>query len=371
MLLLALNGLGFAGWAKKSDLPLIDWLGYQVSHPSWISNFHGVGFALWDMIQPAFMFIVGVAVPYSFAKRQKLGDGRTQILNHGLWRALLLVLLGVFLQSMRSEQTNWLFTNVLSQIGLGYGLLLLMAGRSYKSQFAVALIVLAISWSIYAFYPVEQPVDTLASNEPGRASGFFAHWSLSNNAGIAFDQWFLNLFPRTKPFVTHPGGYCTINFIPASVTMLMGLMCGQLLRDHEKTPYRKIQILLVSSLLCLVSGLVIGETLCPIVKRLWTPSWVLFSGAYVIGMLALFYWIIDVQSWKRWTFPFVIVGMNPLAMYMMGMTLRRWVVGQLHIHLPEVLFMRPWGYVVDAVLPAMIFWLVCLWMYRRKLFLRL
>ncbi len=371
MLLLATHGLGLVLLARDTDSALVDRLALHVSHPDWISQFTLVGFSLWDMIQPAFMFIVGVAVPFSFAKRRELGESRGQILRHALRRALLLVLLGVFLQSLRASQTNWLFTNVLSQIGLGYGLLILMADRHYSTQLIVGCVILVASWLIYALYPITDMADFRGTSESQILPGFYNHWSIHTNVGAAIDRWFLNLFPRSQPFETQPGGYHTINFIPSSVTMLMGLMCGQWLRDNRTEPREKIRRLVLSGAACLAVALLLSWTVCPIVKRLWTPSWTLYSGAYVIWLLALFYWAIDVRGWKRWTLPLIVVGMNPLAMYFMGQTLHGWVVGQLHTHLPALLFTKPWGYVVDSLLTTCVFWLVCFWMYRRKIFLRI
>lgn len=367
MLFLAMSGFGLAELSKDTDSGFLDYLGYHATHAAWENPIYVIGLSLWDMIQPAFMFIVGVAVPFSFAKRQSLGDSRLKILRHGMARAVLLVLLGVFLQSTRAKETNWLFTNVLCQIGLGYGLLLMLAERTYRTQFIVGTVILIFSWLIYAFYPV------VASTAEGEAvlSGFFGHWSIHNNAGAAFDRWFLNLFPRSEPFEMHPGGYHTINFIPASVTMLLGLMCGQLLRDDRYEACAKLNRLLIGGAACLLLGVLLGVTLCPVVKRLWTPSWVFFSGAYAIWLLAFFYWLVDVQGWKFWTLPFVVVGMNPLAMYVMNSTLRRWFITQSYIHLPDFLFPKPWNDVIEAILAGTIMWLVCYWMYRRKIFLRL
>ena len=371
MLLLALNGFGVVQVAKDTDIGWIDWLGFHVSHPVWISQFHVIGFSAWDMIQPAFMFIVGVAVPYSFAKRMAQGESRAKFLRHAFGRALLLILLGVFLQSMRVSETRWIFINVLSQIGLGYGFLTLLVGRTYRTQMVVAGLVLVFSWLIYAIYPIAQPIAATAVAVPGQLPGFFGHWSIHANAGWAFDRWFLNLFPRSEPFETHSGGYHTLNFISAFVTMLMGLICGQVLRDSRFTASDKLRRFVAGGAFCLVLAVLLGWTVCPIVKRAWTPSWTLFSGAYVVWMLALFYWVIDVRGWKGWTFPVVVVGMNPLAMFFMGSTLRGWTVGQFHIHLPGFLFTKPWGHVMEASLAAFVFWLICLWMYRRKIFLRI
>jgi len=154
MILLAVNGFGLATLAKDSDSAFLKWLGFQTSHPEWLSHFHLFGFALWDMIQPAFMFIVGVAVPYSYAKRVALGESRGRIMAHAWTRSLLLILLGVFLSSTRAKETQWIFANVLSQIGLGYPFLALLAGRTLRTQVIAGAAVLAATWLLFALYPV-------------------------------------------------------------------------------------------------------------------------------------------------------------------------------------------------------------------------
>lgn len=372
MILLAVNGFGLAALAKDSDSAVLKWLGFQTSHPEWISHFKLIGFALWDMIQPAFMFIVGVAVPYSFAKRSALGQSRGKLVAHAWSRALFLILLGVFLTSVRAKETQWIFTNVLCQIGLGYPFLLLLAGRSPRVQILSGAAVLVVTWLAFALYPVpEANAAAAAAGETGKLSGFFGHWSIHTNVAAAFDQWFLNLFPRSAPYEGNPGGYTTLNFVPAFVTMLAGLMCGELLRDESVAPSAKIKRLLLSALVMLGIGAILGLTICPIVKRLWTPSWMLFSGAYVTALLAAFYWSIDLKGWKRWTFPLVVAGLNPLALYVMGQLSKGWTLAQLKIHLPGFVFSGPTGPVLEALLPALVFWLIVWWMHRRRIYLRL
>lgn len=372
MILLAMSGFGLATMAKDSDSALLKWLGFQTSHPEWISHFHGVGFALWDMIQPAFMFIVGVAVPYSYAKRAALGESRGRLVGHAWTRALFLILLGVFLTSASAKETNWIFTNVLCQIGLGYPFLLLLAGRGVRTQLLAGTAVLAATWLAFVLYPVpEANAAAAAAGEMGKLPGFFGHWSIHTNVAAAFDGWFLNLFPRSEPYASNPGGYTTLNFVPAFATMLAGLMCGELLRNEAVAPGAKVRRLFLAATTMLAAGVILGMTVCPVVKRLWTPSWMLFSGAYVTALLAVFYWAIDLKGWKRWTFPLVVAGLNPLAIYVMGQLSRGWTLGQLKIHLPDVLFTGTTKPVVESILPALVFWLVVWWMHRRRIYLRL
>lgn len=372
MILLAVNGFGLATLAKDSDSAVLKWLGFQTSHPEWLSHFHLAGFALWDLIQPAFMFIVGVAVPYSFAKRTTLGQGRGRLVAHAWARAALLILLGVFLTSARAKETQWIFTNVLCQIGLGYPFLPLLAGRGARTQTIAGAAVLAAAWLAFALHPVpETNAAAVAAGETGALPGFFGHWSIHTNAAAAFDGWFLNLFPRSEPYAGNPGGYATLNFVPAFVTMLAGLMCGELLRNEAVVPAAKVKRLLLAAAAMLVGGVILGVTVCPVVKRLWTPSWMLFSGAYVTVLLAVFHWTIDLKGWKGWTYPLVVAGLNPLALYVMGQLSKGWTLGQLKIHLPAPVFAGPSAPVVEALLPALVFWLVVWWMHRRRIYLRL
>ncbi len=347
MFALATGGLGLAKVAGNfPDSGFFQFLKFNVSHPEWSSQFYWVGFSLWDMIQPAFMFMVGVSMPYSYEKRAKLGHSYGKRLSHAWIRAILLVLLGVFLQSRGKPETFWIFTNVLSQIGLGYGFLFFMVGKTFRIQALVGVVVLIGYW--LAMRP----------------------WGFENGTSMPqqFDLWFLNLFPREKEFTGH--AYATLNFVPAFVTMLIGLMCGQLLKSDQFTQSEKLKRLLSAGATCLFYGIIFG-LFCPVIKKLWTPSWVLFSAAYVIWLLAVLVWVVDVKGWKRWTFFFVVVGLNPLAMYFMGMQMKGWTQGIFKTHLPDVLFAGPWGPLVSGLMIAMFFWLILWWMYRNRVFVRI
>jgi len=356
MLLLASSGLGIARATVKGEGALAKWLHFEFSHPEWSSQFHLAGFALWDMIQPAFMFIVGVSMPFSYEKRAKLGQSFGHRFRHAWTRALILILLGVFLQSMRRTETNWMFTNVLSQIGLGYGFLFLLVGKSWRTQFMVGIGVLISYWALMLIFPL------------GYGS-IAEHFENTKSFPQQVDLWFLNLFPSSKPFTGHP--YSTLNFIPAFVTMLMGLMCGQVLKNKSLPDGAKLRKLWTAAILCLAVGIAWSFLYCPVVKKLWTPSWTLYSGGDVIGALALLYWIIDVKKWKNWVFPFVVVGLNPLTMYLLGQVCKGFTVKSLKTHLPDALFTGTFGPVVEATLAVVIFWLILWWMYRKRVFIRM
>ena len=128
----------------------------------------------------------------------------------------------------------------------------------------------------------------------------------SDNAAAQADLTLLNLFATEETVQVHAAGYATLNFIPSLVTMLIGVLAGTLLRG-PRTDSEKVRYLLIAGLVCLVAAVVASFTVCPIVKKIWTPAWTLFSGAWVLWTLAGLYYVIDVRGWKRWTFPLVVV----------------------------------------------------------------
>jgi heparan-alpha-glucosaminide N-acetyltransferase len=377
MLFMASGGLALPTVAKHfPNSPLWRFLAFNTDHVEW------VGCSLWDLIQPSFMFMVGVALPYSIASRRAKGDSEPKIFVHILTRAVFLVLLAIFLTSNWSKQTDFVFTNVLAQIGLGYPFLYPLLGRGRRVQATALASILLGYWLLFLLWPL--PSADPAGSPPAVPS-WFAHWGMNTNAASAFDMWFLNLFPRVEPFVVNKGGYQTLNFIPSLGTMILGLMAGEILRQPLDNA-SKLARLLAASALCLALGWVAGEILCPIVKRIWTPSWVLYSGGWTFALLAGFFWPIDMRGLRCWAFPLIVVGMNSIAMYCMAQLMKGWIRSSLQIHLgpfalPALrrmpLSVDPawlndtFGPLVQSAAVLLILWLICLWMYRRGLFLRL
>jgi predicted acyltransferase len=262
MLAMASGGFGFAQVAnavqRRGSSPVWDVLAHQFGHVDW------GGCSFWDLIQPSFMFMVGVALPFSYASRLANGQSTLRILGHAAYRSILLIALGVFLSSAGSKQTNFTFVNVLSQIGLGYMFLYLFLGRRRVVQLLAACLILFGYWLAFALYPT--PPDDFDYSTIGISddwellTGLAAHWDKNANFAAAFDMWFLNLFARPVPFRFNEGGYQTLNFIPSLATMLFGVMAGELLRS-QRTPRAKLSRLFFAGACCLILGLAVDHTI--------------------------------------------------------------------------------------------------------------
>jgi heparan-alpha-glucosaminide N-acetyltransferase len=346
---------------------------WHQSHVEWI------GCSLHDLIQPSFSFLVGVALPFSLASRIAKGQSRPKMLLHAAWRSVVLILLGVFLRSLHANQTHWTFEDTLSQIGMGYFVLFLLGYTSVRIQWAATGVLLVGYWAAFALYPLPAPdfdysAVGVPANWPHMLSGFAAHWNKNSNLAWAFDTWFLNLFSRVKPFAFNGGGYATLSFIPTLATMILGLLAGGVMRS-ARVPKEKIRWLLIAGVATLLSGAVIGWLgICPVVKRIWTPSWTLFSGGWCFLLLAGFYAAIDVWEKRAWAFPLVVIGMNSIAAYCIAHLFDKFIATNLRTHLGQnvfAIFGTAYEPFIGGAAVLLVYWLILLWMYKRKIFLRI
>ena len=384
MILMASGGLGIASFVERHHLTGAAWqfLAYQTDHVQWR------GCALWDLIQPSFTFIVGVALPFSLAKRKSTGQSMGWMTFHAVVRSFILIALGIFLRSIDRRQTYYTFEDTLTQIGLGYALAFLLAWTRPRTQAIAVTLILLGYWAAFALYPLPGPGFDHSSvgvsaewRQQFGLSGFAAHWDKNTNFAAHFDQWFLNLFPRERSFAFNGGGYLTLSFIPTLGTMILGLLAGELLRSRKPSD-KKFWWLVVFGFAGLILGSILDRTgVCPVVKRIWTPSWTIFSGGWCCLLLAAFFGIIDWGGAKAWAFPMVVVGMNSIAMYCMADGgFAHFVRGSLRTHVGPYrvfehvssVFGSPiYAPIFESAAVLLVLWLVCLWMYRRRIFLRI
>lgn len=346
-------------------------LAWSFEHVAW------VGSSPWDLIQPAFMFMVGVSLPFSIASRRRKGQSFRAMLGHSVYRALVLVLLGVYILSSAQAQTNWIFTNVLTQIGLAYVPLFLLGFTRPAVQWISAGLILVGYWLAFALFPLAPAgfngaLYGVPADWPHQLAGFEAHWNKDWNLAAVFDRWFLNLFPREEPFL-HRNGYQTLNFIPSLATMMFGLLAGGLLRTGRAAS-EKLRLMLAFG----AAGIALGVALhalgiVPLVKRIWTPSFAIYSAGWSVLFLAFFYYVIDMKGHRRWAFPFLVVGMNSIAIYVLVHEATSYIIRTLKIHLGSGIF-EGFGEVYEPMVSGaaalLILWLIMYWMYQRRIFLR-
>ncbi|MDR6940497.1 acyltransferase family protein [Mucilaginibacter pocheonensis] len=348
-------------------------LAFNQSHVSWTS------LSLHDMIQPSFTFLVGVVLPFSIAARKNKGATFGTLLGHTLRRSIILIFLGFFLRSLGANSTVFTFEDTLTQIGMGYTFLVMIGFCRPKVQLSILVIILVGYWLAFALYPLpkagfDYATTGVAPNWEHNLHGFAAHWNKNTNLAWAADRWFLNLFPRATPFLFNEGGYSTLSFIPTLGTMILGLLAGEVLKNTQ-TAKEKLKYFIIAAVILMVLGLVLQLTnINPIVKRIWTPAWVIFSGGICFSFLAFFYWLVDLKHYKKPFFFLTVIGTNSIAAYVMSDGgLRQYISDNLHVHLGQhydQLFGMAYATIVNGTLTLFFMWLILYWMYKRKIFIR-
>ena len=349
----------------------------QQSHVEW------VGCALHDLIQPSFSFLVGAALAFSVARRKVEGQSFGRAVLHAGWRAFALVALGIVLRSIGKPHTVFTFEDTLTQIGLGYVPLFLLAwaypAPSSRHALAIALI-LGFTWLAYIGYDSELETSTAETSRepiprPIALEGFEAHWQKNENLGWGFDHWFLNRFGYDSPFSRNRGGYATISAVPTLATMLLGLLAGGWMRS-ERSAWRKVGLFAGLGAGLLGAGWAIDTLgICPMIKRIWTPSWVFFSGGWCFVLLTFFHAATDAVGSRGWSYPLRVIGANSILIYCVAeVPIGGFIVGTAKTHLGANVFrifgVRPEPVVAGATVLA-VYWLALWWLYSKKLFVRI
>ena len=322
--------------------PLLGWLALHNEHVAW------EGTVYWDLIQPAFMFMVGVAMPFAFAARARRGDTWARQAQHAVRRAALLVVIGVLLDHVGAGRVQIGFIRVLQQIAFGYLGAFLVLGRPVWAQALTVLLILVGYQLLWMFNPW---------NGPG------GPWAQGNqNIGSAFDFWLLG---RHYSYF-----YVGMNAIPSTATIILGVMAGQHVAASRDVG-RTARDLALAGLIGIAAGLALGMWF-PVVKRIWTPSFTVYSAGWTTLMLAAFYWAVEVRGWRRWTFPLVVVGTNSIAAYVIGNAFGGWFRNATNAWLALIAptLGTTWTPVVQHALFAACAWAVLHWCYRRRIFFK-
>ena len=312
----------------------------QLEHADWN------GLYAWDLIQPFFMFIVGVAMPFAVSKRLARGDSWKKAFYHVLRRSFLLLAFGFILGS---DRNGFSLTNVLAQLSFTYLVAFLLMETDFKWQLAVSFALIILSDMLYRIWSVD------GFNQPFTADHNFGSWvDMMVTGKLSHDRW------------------VAFNAIPTSAHTIWGVLVGKLLMKNF--PHRKkILILLITGSVAVIIGYVMNPYI-PIIKRICTSSFIIVSGGYCLIAMAFSYWLIDVLKFRKTALFFAIVGMNPIFIYLFSNLGGKQLLSSMADPFTWRLF--GWGGeitagVVTTIVVAAMVWYICYFLYKRKIFIKL
>jgi predicted acyltransferase len=318
-------------------------IGTQLDHHPW------AGLRFWDLVQPFFMFIVGVALAFSVAKREERGDSRARITRHVVVRALVLLLLGWALYCIGPGRITFRFQNVLAQLGVTYPIAYFLMRRRPRAQIAWSLAFIILTEVIYRVFWVA------GYNQPFVPDHNFGSWvDMLISGELSAGHW------------------VSFNAIPTAAHTIWGVLAGQWLMSG-RPPRRKMAVLAGLGAAAVAGGFAL-TAVSPMIKRICTSSFVVASGGFCLLMLAFSYWLIDVRKFRKWATFLNIVGMNSLFIYLFtesGGT--AWV---LRLVRPFTMgFAGGTGALAAEICTSLaawaILWSMCYWLYRRKILIRI
>jgi predicted acyltransferase len=325
------------------DGTIVSAIGKQLHHVNW------VGLHFWDLIQPFFMFIVGVAMPFSFQRRWAKGDNWNTTLRHAITRSVLLLLFGWALYCIEPGKITWHFTNVLAQLSVTYLIAFLIMRKPVKWQIIISFALIILTDLLYRFWTVD---------------GYNEAFTPDHNFGSWFDM--------TVQGSLSPGHWVSFNAIPTTAHTIWGVLAGIILMNGWEQ-YKKIRIMLILGL----SGLLVGYTMdpfVPIIKHICTSSFVIVSGGWCFIGLAVSYWLIDVLNFRKFPVFFAIVGMNPLFIYMFAHMGGNNFLHNIAKPFTNGLFSWSSDLTREMILSLTVWamlWYICYWLYKRKIFIKL
>ena len=421
------GGLSFYWMAERHpNEPVWGLLASMFSHVRWS------GMSVWDLIMPAFVFTAGVAMVYSYSSRKARGESEGWILTHAALRAAAMLALHLTLSVPVTSNTDYLWPlavlalglqiprrlaaavpglkplasdkaelcwwgivlalvvsrgalrfheipnfelfALLPSLGLAYFMAYLLMSFSPRIQAATAVGILFLYWLAFALYPrpsaeinpalygVSSPEETL--------SGFMSHWSKGTHVAAAFDVWFLNLFPRHYPYTPPTHGTHTLRFIPVATTLLFGVLVGRALRSSKSREEIRDRAFF-AAIVAVIIALLLDRGVEPIVMRVWTSSWTLFSAGLVLILFIGLYNVIDVHGHRKWTTVFLVAGSNSLLLYVLAIGYRWPVIQSWRKVFGASIFDGYWQPVAESLAVAVTLWTLAFVLYRLRVFIRL
>jgi predicted acyltransferase len=309
------------------------------------------GLRLCFLAMPMFLFVVGLVIPFSMTNRL-LQSTKGTIYLHVVKRAVILFLLGLIAGGhlLNLKFANMpVYNNVLEYIGIGYLVCaILVLNTTASVQFILTLVLLLGYWAIFLFIPV-----------PGWHG---ERYSGQMNLAIHVDNIVLGPFHK-------PGSWQVLATVSFISNMLLGVLVGHVMCS-SRTKEIKTKLLFICGLVMLIAGSIWGHYF-PVIRSLWTSSFVLVTCGITTLLLASFYLIIDVGGYSKWAFFFVVFGANSIAIYMMAHLFDFRLIGNIFVGGFSSLFASNVQDFIQAVAAMVVMWLIMYWMYRNKTFIKI
>lgn len=321
----------------------VAFIGRQLHHAEW------QGLHFWDLIQPFFMFIVGVAMPFSFSCRWERGDTWGQTFKHVLQRSGMLLFLGWALYCIGPGKITFQFTNVLAQLSFTYLVAFLMMRRAVKWQLLFSFGLILFTDLLYRYWSVP---------------GFDQPFIKDHN----FGTWFDTILTGGST----DDGWVIFNAIPTTAHTIWGVVAGMILMT-DWGQKRKVATLLIAGVTGIIFGLLLGQFI-PIIKRICTSSFILASGGFAFVALALSYWAIDVLNFRKNLTLFTVIGTNPLFIYLFASTGGTWYLTPIFKPFVTQLFWWAGNLTIQMILCTTVWaamWYICYFLYQRKIYIKL
>ncbi|HQG76929.1 MAG TPA: DUF5009 domain-containing protein [Bacteroidales bacterium] len=346
-----MGGAGiFTGLATLTNWAPLNWWADQLKHVQW------QGFRFYDMIFPLFLYIAGISFPFSLAKRTALNQSRKSIYRHVIFRGLILVFLGIlYNNAVRFNLAGLRYGSVLGRIGLAWMFAaIIYMNTKLTLRIVWFWVILTGYWLLLLLFPAHD----LGSSDP---------FSQTGNLASYIDRL---LMPGKLLLDNHdPEGL--LSTVPAIGTALLGMLTGDFMRSGYQADklIRKVTIMVIASVFLIVLGK-IWDSVFPINKNIWSSSFVCFAGGLSLLLFAIFYLVIDVWKFRKWAFFFVVIGLNPITIYLANRIINfrhaaDFFFGGFTAILPET-----WHGLIGGIGLTTIGWLFLYFLYKKKIFLK-
>jgi predicted acyltransferase len=356
----------FFGLAKATNWGILKAFEPQFHHVPW------EGFHFEDLIMPLFIFIVGVVMPFSFGKRLQSGTSKQSLYIHVIRRSVILFILGMATQGnllFYNWQKLYIFVGVLPAIGAGYFVAsLIMLNFNLRWQIGATALLLLVYWALMTLVPV-----------PGHGAGVLTP---TGNLAYYLDHLIMQGFTPADRVYTE-----IVNITTFGATVMLGVFGGYVLQSNKNS---KDKLLWLTGLgvSTFALGFIWGRWF-PIVKHIWSSSFVLFSGGLCFLLLALFYLVIDVWGFKKWGFIFKVIGMNSIAVYVATHVFDFRLIGNVFVGglracnmvvmnrfdhpvpFSQADRLGMWGDFIQEFAAFTVVWLIIYYMYRKKTFVKI